>query len=92
MKHIVLAYAAWIAVISVISVIVTVKDKISAKKKARRTSESTLLLLGALGGAFAMFVTMLIIRHKTLHAKFMIPLPLFSVVHILILVVLISHI
>lgn len=92
MKHIVLAYAAWIAVISVISVIVTVKDKISAKKKARRTSESTLLLLGALGGAFAMFVTMLIIRHKTLHAKFMIPLPLFAVVHILILVVLISHI
>lgn len=92
MKQIVLAYAAWSAVISVISVIVTVKDKISAKKKARRTRENTLLLLGALGGAFAMFVTMLIIRHKTLHAKFMIPLPLFAVVHILILVVLISHI
>ena len=92
MKQIVLAYAAWIAVISVISVIVTVKDKISAKKKARRTRESTLLLLGALGGAFAMFVTMLLISHKTLHAKFMIPLPLFAVVHILILVVLISHI
>ena len=45
MKQIVLAYAAWIAVISVISIIVTVKDKISAKMKARRTRESTLLLL-----------------------------------------------
>ena len=82
MKQIVLAYAAWIAVISVISVIVTVKDKISAKKKARRTRESTLLLLGALGGAFAMFATMLIIRHKTRHLKFMLGIPVIILIQL----------
>jgi len=41
-----------------------------------RTRESTLLLLSALGGSVAMLATMLIIRHKTKHVKFMLGIPL----------------
>jgi len=68
--------AVYLAVVSLVSVIFTVYDKIAAKKLPRsRTPESTLLLLAALGGSAAMYLTMLLIRHKTQHKKFMIGIP-----------------
>ncbi|MBQ9414437.1 MAG: DUF1294 domain-containing protein [Clostridia bacterium] len=67
---------AYLAVVSLLAIIVTVHDKRAAKKRRRRVPEKTLLLLGALGGAAAMLVTMLLIRHKTRKLKFMIGLPL----------------
>lgn len=72
----------FIAVISLISVILTMYDKIAAKSGSRRIPEKTLFTLGMFGGACAMLITMLIIHHKTRHAKFMIGLPLEIVVHI----------
>lgn len=68
--------------ISAIAFFITVYDKIAAKKEARRISEKSLLLIGLAGGASVMYVTMQIIRHKTLHAKFMILLPLMIILHI----------
>ena len=66
----------YIAGISLVSVIVTVYDKIAAKKRPkRRIRENTLLLLAVLGGGLAEYLTMLLIRHKTRHRKFMIGLP-----------------
>ena len=82
-KYVILIY---FLIISLISVIVTVKDKNAAKKNKWRVKESTLLLLGFIGGAICMFSTMLIIRHKTKKAKFMVPLPLFAIIHIIALV------
>ena len=41
------------------------------------------LLTAFFGGALAMYVTMQIIRHKTQHGNFMIPLPLFIVLHVI---------
>lgn len=79
MKYIIFAF---FIVMSVISVILTVYDKLAAKRKIRRIPEKTLLLSGLLGGAGAMFITMLFIRHKTRHAKFMVLLPLISTLHI----------
>ena len=38
-------------------------------------SEKTLLILSALGGSVAMLTVMLLIRHKTRHAKFMVGIP-----------------
>lgn len=76
----------WFAVISVVSVIITVYDKFAAKTGAWRVPEKTLLLLGLPGGAAAMLVTMLIIHHKTRHAKFMLVLPLEIILHILIII------
>lgn len=68
---------AYIVAISIISIIVCCYDKIAAKHMTKhRTRESTLLLLSALGGSVAMLATMLIIRHKTKHVKFMLGIPL----------------
>lgn len=66
---------AWLILISLISVIVTAADKVRAKKGADRVPEATLILLSVLGGSFAMLITMIIIRHKTKHPKFMIGMP-----------------
>ena len=75
-EELILPLIIYLAVISVISVILTVYDKTAAKvAKKHRTRESVLLLFSALGGSVAMFVTMLIIRHKTQHKKFMIGIP-----------------
>ena len=71
---------AYIGAISLISVVVCIYDKIAAKKRPKhRTKEATLLGLSALGGSVAMFITMLLIRHKTKHAKFMIGIPLIMI-------------
>ncbi len=67
----------YLAVISLISVIVTIADKQFSKKKGhRRVPESTLLLYSAFGGSVAMLIAMLLIRHKTRHVKFMLGIPL----------------
>ena len=78
-----LAVLGYIAAISVISVIVCCYDKIAAKHNPKhRTRESTLLLLSALGGSVAMLITMLVIRHKTKHVKFMLGIPLIIIAQI----------
>ncbi|MGN0504781.1 MAG: DUF1294 domain-containing protein [Ruminococcus sp.] len=66
----------YLAVISLISVIVTVCDKHAARKRKNRVSENTLMLLSVLGGSVFMYLTMHIIRHKTKHLKFMLGIPL----------------
>ena len=71
-----IALLIYLAVISVISVIVCIYDKIAAKADPRhRIREATLLILSALGGSVAMFLTMQLIRHKTKHLKFMLGIP-----------------
>ena len=73
----------YLAVISVISIIVCIYDKIAAKHNPKhRTREATLLLLSALGGSVAMFITMQIIRHKNKHVKFMLGIPLIIIVQV----------
>lgn len=71
--------------INLLSVIVCVWDKISAKKHRRRIRERTLFALTLLGGGFAMYLTMVIIRHKTRHKRFMVGIPLIILLQILIL-------
>ncbi len=61
---------AWVVVISVISIIVCIYDKIVSKtgKVALRTREKVLFLtFPLLGGSLAMYLTMLVIHHKTKH-------------------------
>ena len=73
----------YIILISFVSVIMTVTDKKAAEKGRRRISENALILTALLGGSAAMYYTMKTIRHKTLHKKFMIGLPLITVLHII---------
>ena len=71
-------YAAYgyIALISLVSVIVCAADKRRSKiEGAKRVSEFTLIALAMCGGSVAMLVTMLLIRHKTRKVKFMLGLP-----------------
>ena len=71
----------YFALISAVAFVITVYDKIISKKPGvRRVPEATLLLISALGGSVCMFATMLLIRHKTKHAKFMIGIPLIMIV------------
>ena len=66
----------YLAAGSIISVCVTVYDKRAAKKRPdRRIRERALFLWAALGGSFAMYLTMQAIRHKTKHLSFMIGIP-----------------
>ena len=65
-----------LAVISAIAAVITIYDKVIAGSGRRRVPEQTLFLLALLGGAAAMYVTMLLIRHKTKHKRFMLGLPL----------------
>ena len=72
------AVIIYFAIISLISAIVCIYDKAVSKrnKVELRIPKRRLLLLSALGGSVAMLLTMLLIRHKTRHAKFMIGIPL----------------
>lgn len=72
--------------ISLYGIFITVSDKKRAVKGKRRISESRLMATGLLGASLPMFITMKIIRHKTKHMKFMVGLPLESVFHIFLLV------
>ena len=67
----------WIyfALISLIAIILTLRDKSVARKGKWRVKESTLLLVSALGGSIAMLLTMRAVRHKTQHKKFMVGIP-----------------
>lgn len=73
----IIAVLAYLAIISLISIVVCIRDKQVSKRNRveLRVPEKNLLLLSALGGSVAMFLTMLLIRHKTKHAKFMLGIP-----------------
>ncbi len=65
----------------IVAAIMTLADKFFAKKRMWRIPEATFMLVGFLGGALSMYVTMKTIRHKTKHKKFMIGLPVMIAVH-----------
>ena len=71
-------FVVYIAVISIFSVVMCIYDKIISKRNrvALRVSEKALLIISALGGSVAMLITMLLIRHKTKHLKFMLGIPI----------------
>lgn len=78
-------FLIYLGIISLVSIIVCCYDKIAAKHATRhRIRESTLLWLSVFGGSVAMLATMRIIRHKTLHKKFMIGIPVIIFFQILI--------
>ena len=76
----------YFAVISVITAVVTFYDKKAAKKYPKqRVPEKVLFLLAIIGGSVSEYLTMLKIRHKTKHKRFMIGLPIIMVLQLVIL-------
>lgn len=72
--------------ITLVGVVVTVFDKLSAKSGGQRVPEFTLMLIAFLGAALPMYITMRIIHHKTRHKKFMLGLPLMIILHVVLIV------
>ncbi len=66
-----------------------IADKKKAIRGHRRISEKTLMLLGLFGGALGEYITMLKIRHKTRHKKFMVGLPLEIFLHIVLIILIV---
>ena len=54
-------------------------DKAKSKGKSRRISERTLLWVARLGGGLGCWLGMMLFRHKTKHTRFMILVPLWTV-------------
>ena len=76
-------FLCYIAIISLVSIVVCAYDKsISRRNRVElRIPEKTLMILSALGGGVAMYITMLMIRHKTKHLKFMLGIPVIIALH-----------
>lgn len=69
--------------INILALALTVSDKRRAIKHKQRISEFTLMLVALLGGSVTMYITMLIIRHKTRHLKFMLGIPVIILIQLI---------
>jgi uncharacterized membrane protein YsdA (DUF1294 family) len=61
-------------------------DKRLAKRGRRRISEKSLFLTAILGGSLGGLLAMYMFRHKTLHRKFKLGMPLILIVQLALLV------
>ncbi len=77
---------SWVIIVNVVAVTITFFDKKLAQLQQQRISEKTLFLVAVLGGAIGEYLVMLKIRHKTLHKKFMIGLPVIATIQIVSLI------
>ena len=76
----------YLLIINALAFLLMLTDKRRARKNAWRIPEATLLGVAALGGSLGAVLGMRLFRHKTLHLKFSIGLPLMLAVHIVILI------
>ena len=76
---------AYLILINMIVVYITIYDKMAAIRHKRRIRESTLLMVSVFGGSVFMLLTMLLIRHKTRHHKFMYGIPLIIIIELILI-------
>ena len=84
----ILAYLAFILVMSLITLILYIADKAKAKKNKWRIKEATLLGFSFFGGALGGLIGMKVFRHKTKHWYFWAVNILGLILHISLLVLL----
>ena len=78
----------YLLIVNALSLALMLIDKIKAIKKRWRIPERTLLMLCAIGGSLGGMLGMKLFRHKTLHLRFSLGIPVMLAVHILIFIVL----
>ena len=71
---------AYLIAVNAVSVILCIKDKISAKKRGKRIRERTLFLFSIIGGSIGMYMAMLVAKHKTKHIKFILGIPVIIII------------
>lgn len=74
----------YLLIINSISFLITMIDKYLAIKKKHRISELTLLTTSFIGGSLGTLLSMFIFRHKTKKLKFILLVPLFLIISIII--------
>ena len=77
----------YLLIINAAGFLLMLVDKWKAKKNRWRIRESTLLLVAALGGSVGSLIGMYLFRHKTLHLKFTLGIPMILAVQCLLSVV-----
>ena len=70
-----LPLALYLIIINAIGILLMLIDKQKAKKKLWRIPEATLMGVAAVGGSIGALAGMYTFRHKTLHKKFTIGVP-----------------
>lgn len=76
----------WLVAAAIFAFLIVLWDKNRARRREWRVSESSLWLIAVLGGSVSMFLTMVTIRHKTRHKRFMIGLPLLALAQTVLIV------
>lgn len=72
----------YLCIINALSFLLMLIDKQKAKKKRWRIPERTLLGVCAIGGSMGGLLGMFLLRHKTLHKRFSIGIPVMLVIHL----------
>jgi len=72
--------------VNIFAIFLCIVDKVNAKNNFWRISEKMLFIISLIGGSFGMYLTMRFIRHKTLHKRFMIGLPIIILLQIIALI------
>ena len=81
--------ALYLFTINAAGFLLMLADKRKARKKRWRIRESTLLGAAALGGSIGVLIGMYTLRHKTLHKKFTVGVPLILALQIVLAIYLI---
>lgn len=71
----------YLVIINALSMLLMLIDKIKAKNQLWRIPEKVLLGVSLIGGSLGGLIGMYLFRHKTLHKRFSIGIPLMFLVH-----------
>ncbi len=70
-------FCIYLVLINLIAFFTSAYDKFCSKRRGmRRVPEKHLFILAAAGGSVGLYLSFLLLRHKTRHRKFMIGVPL----------------
>ena len=89
-RTVTLVVLAYLAIMTIVGLIVMKADKTKAEKNKWRIKEATLFLISAIGGSLGTWAGMYLFRHKTKHWYFVVGMPLILILHIALLVFLFS--
>lgn len=76
-----ITFLFWYILINLLALVLMKKDKKYAETNQRRIRESTLIVTSLMGGGLGMYYAMYKYKHKTLHKKFTILVPVSIVLH-----------
>ncbi len=78
--------AIYIIAVNLVTFVTYCIDKYKSIKRKWRISEATLLTMAVIGGSIGAWTGMKVWRHKTMHKKFTIGIPIVFVIHLFIVI------